>query len=86
MAAYFADYQTHIDELTAAAEAAAPAVEVYTEEHAVEEGLLAEAMDDDKISKALATARLKVAKKEGSDPDEIHALQHLIELGHPAVA
>ena len=80
VAAHFADYQTYIDELTAAAEEAARAVEEYTEEHAVEEGLLAAAMDDDKISKALATARLKGAKNEGSDPDEIKALQHLIEL------
>jgi type I restriction enzyme M protein len=80
VAAYFADYQTHIDELTTAAEEAARAVEEYTEEHAVEDGLLAEAMDDDKITKALATARLKDAKKQGSDPDEIKALQHLIEL------
>jgi type I restriction enzyme M protein len=80
VAAYFADYQTYIDELTTAAEEATRAVEEYIEEHAVEEGLLAEAMDDDKISKALATARLKDAKKEGSDPDEIKALQRLIEL------
>ena len=80
VAANFADYQTYIDELTTAAEEAARAVEEYTEEHAVEDGLLAAAMDDDKISKALATARLKDAKKEGSDPDEIKALQRLIEL------
>ena len=45
-----------------------------------EDGLLAEAMDDDKITKALATARLKEAKKEGSDPDEIKALEHLLKL------
>jgi len=80
VAAYFADYQTHIDEFTTGAEEATRAVEEYIEVHAVEEGLLAEAMDDDKISKALATARLKDAKKEGSDPDETKALQHLIEL------
>ena len=80
VAANFADYQTYIDELTTAGEEAARAVEEYTEEHAVEDGLLAAAIDDDKISKALATARLKDAKKEGSDPDEIKALQHLIEL------
>jgi type I restriction enzyme M protein len=80
VAAYFADYQTYIDELTTAAEEATRAVEEYIEEHAVEEGLLVEAMDDDKISKVLATARLKDAKKEGSDPDEIKALQRLIEL------
>jgi type I restriction enzyme M protein len=78
--AYFADYQTHIDDLTVAAEEAARAVEDYTEEHAAEDGLLAEAMDDDKISKVLATTRLKDAKKEGSDPDEIKALKHLIEF------
>ena len=80
VAAYFADYQAYIDELTTAAEEATRAVEEYVEEHAVEGGLLAEAMDDDKISKALATARLKDAKKEDSDPDEIKALQRLIEL------
>ena len=80
VAAYFADYQTHIDGLVTAAEEATRAVEEYVEEHAVEEGLLAEAMDDDKISKALVTVRLRDAKKEGSDPDEILALQHLVEL------
>ena len=77
---YFSEYQDYIDELTAAAEEATRAVEEYTEEHAVEEGLLAEAMDDDKISKALATARLKEAKKEGADPDETKALNQLIKL------
>ena len=35
-------------------EAASQAVEEYTEEHAVEEGLLWEAVDDDKITKTLA--------------------------------
>jgi type I restriction enzyme M protein len=80
VAAYFADYQTHIDELTTAAEEATRAVEEYIEEHAVDEGLLAEAMDDDKISKALASARLRVAKREGTDPDEVEALEHVIKL------
>ena len=80
VARYFADEQAKVDELNAAAEEATRAVEEYIEEHAVEDGLLAEAMDDDKISKALATARLKEAKREGSDPDEIKALEHLIEL------
>ena len=47
-----------VDDLTAVAEEATRAVDEYLEEHAVEDGLLAEAMDDDKISKALATARL----------------------------
>ena len=41
---------------------------------------LAEAMDDDKITKALATARLKEAKREGADPKRSMRLKHLIEL------
>lgn len=79
VARYFADEQTAIDNLTAAAEEATRAVEEYVEEHAVEEGLLADAMDDDKISKALVAARLKAIKKSG-DPDEIQALQHATKL------
>ncbi|WP_312029165.1 type I restriction-modification system subunit M [Gordonia paraffinivorans] len=79
VARYFADEQTAIDNLTAAAEEATRAVEEYTEEHAVEDGLLADAMDDDKISKALVAARLKAIKTSG-DPDEIKALQHATKL------
>lgn len=75
VARYFADEQATIDNLTAAAEEAARAVEEYTEEHAVEDGLLADAMDDDKISKALVAARLKAIKTSG-DPAEVKALQH----------
>jgi type I restriction enzyme M protein len=46
----------------------------------VEEGLLAEAIVDDKISKSLAAARLKVAQRDGSDPDEVNALKHIMSL------
>ncbi|CAI7978116.1 type I restriction enzyme M protein [Frankia sp. Hr75.2] len=80
VARYFADEQAEVDTLNAAAEEASRAVEEYIEEHAVEDGLLAEAMDDCKISKALAATRLKVARHEGTDPEEIKALQHLIKL------
>jgi type I restriction enzyme M protein len=80
VARYFADRQRQVDELNVRAEEAAHAVEEYAEEHAVEEGLLAAAMDDDKISRMLAVARLKEAKREGTDPDEINALQHLTKL------
>jgi type I restriction enzyme M protein len=76
---YFAGAQAKIDGLSTKAEEIAQAIEEYVEEHGTEEGLLAEAMEDDKISKALAAARLKQAKYEGSDPDEIKALQHLID-------
>lgn len=79
VARYFADEQGRIDDFTAAAEEATRAVEEYIEEHAVEDGLLADAMDDDKISKALVAARLKAIKTSG-DPDEIRALQHATKL------
>lgn len=79
VARYFADEQTAIDNLTAAAEEATRAVEECIEEHAVEDGLLADAMDDDKISKALVAARLKAIKASG-DPDEVKALQNATKL------
>jgi type I restriction enzyme M protein len=81
VARYFADDQERVNELDADAEAETQAVGEYVEEHAVEEGLLAQAMDDDKLSKALATARLKAAERgPNPDPDEIKALQHVIIL------
>jgi type I restriction enzyme M protein len=80
IARYLPDEQAKVDKLAASAEEASQKVEEYIEEHAVEDGLLAEAMDDDKISKGLASARLKDAKKEGSDPAEVKALEQLIRL------
>ncbi|WP_330266269.1 class I SAM-dependent DNA methyltransferase [Streptomyces griseorubiginosus] len=80
VARYFAGEQAKVDVLHAGAEEASRAVEEYIEEHAVEDGLLAEAMDDGKISKILTSTRLKVARHEGTDPEEIKALQHLIRL------
>ena len=77
---YFADAQAKVDELNAAAEEASRVVEEYVEEHAVEDGVLAEAMDDDKLSKALVSARLRIARRGESDQEEIQALEHLLEL------
>jgi type I restriction enzyme M protein len=79
VARYFADEQAKLDELTAASQEATRVVEEYIEEHAVEDGLLADAIDDDKISKALVAARLKAIKTCG-EPGEINALQHAIKL------
>lgn len=79
VARYFADEQAKIDDLAATAEEATRAIEEYIEEHGVEDGLLADAMDDDKTSKALVAARLK-AIKSGGDPDEVKALQHVTKL------
>jgi type I restriction enzyme M protein len=78
--AYFAEYQSYIDELALAAEEATRVVEECVEEHAVEDGLLAGAIDDDKVTKASAAKRLKDARKEDAEPDEIKALQNLIDL------
>jgi type I restriction enzyme M protein len=80
VARYFADEQAEVDILSAASEEASRAIEEHIEEHAVEDGLLSEVMDDGKITKALASARLKVARHEGAGPEEIKALQHLIKL------
>lgn len=80
VARYFADEQSKLDQLTVAAEEASRSLDEFTEEHAVEDGLLAGAMEDEKITKALAAARLKAAKREGSDPEEVMALGHLIKL------
>jgi len=80
VARFFASQQAEVNELTVKAEETTLAVEEYVEGHAVEEGLLAEAMDDGKVTKPLAAVRLREAKKEGTDPDEVTALQHLIVL------
>ncbi len=77
---YFAEERENLDTLIASVEEASRAVEEYIEEHAVEDGLLAEAMDDDKISKVLVAARLHAAKREDSEPDEVAALEHLLKL------
>src|SRR6185312_15854723 len=59
VARYLAEEQAKVNELTIAVDEATRVVEEYTDEHAVEDGLLVETMDDGKISKALAIARLK---------------------------
>ncbi|WP_329338048.1 type I restriction-modification system subunit M [Streptomyces sp. NBC_00663] len=83
VARYFADGQAKVDALHAAAADTSRAVEEYIEEHATEDGLLAGAMDDGKITKALAAARLKAARPEGPaevDAQEVRALRHLVRL------
>lgn len=83
---YFATERAKTDELQVAADDATRSVEEYVEEHAAEDGLLAEAMDDEKISKVLAAKRLREIKGSG-DKDEIAALNHLIKLyGNEATA
>ncbi|WP_229229262.1 type I restriction-modification system subunit M [Sinomonas cyclohexanicum] len=80
VARYFPDERTKLDDLNGAVEEASSAVEAYLEECAVEDGPLAAAMDDDRISRALIASRLKTARREGADREELLALQHASEL------
>ncbi|GJF20370.1 type I restriction-modification system subunit M [Streptomyces sp. HO565] len=77
---FFPDKKAELDELIAEQEVASQAVKEYTEEHAVEDGLLWDAVEDDKITKVLVQARLREAKHEGAEPDELQALQRVIKL------
>lgn len=80
VARYLPERQGEVDRLASAAEEATRAVDEYIEEHAVEDGLLADAMDDGKVTKKLAGDRLKQARHEGADDEEIAALQHVVGL------
>jgi type I restriction enzyme M protein len=78
---FFADDRDAIDTLTVSVEQARQAIEEYAEEHAVEDGLLWEATDDEgKVTAKLAKERLKDAKREGAEKDEIDALSYVIKL------
>jgi len=66
---YFADDQVRANELTAEADASTQAVDEYVEEHGADEGLLADAVNDNgKLTQAAAKAALKEAK--AADDDE----------------
>jgi len=80
IARYFSEEQKQLSALDSKAAETALLVQEFVEENAVEEGLLAAALEDDKVTKALAVARLRDAKREGAEPEEIHALQNLVAL------
>ena len=68
VAHYFVDEQTALDEINAIAEQAASALQEYVEEHAIEGGLLWEAVDDKgKVTQKSVGARLREAKTEHDD-------------------
>src|SRR5665648_94570 len=77
---YFPEKRAELDELNVKLEATTQTVEEFVEENSGDDGLLSAAMEDDKITKALATARLREAKREDSDTDEIEALATIITL------
>lgn len=80
IARYFPEDQAALDELSASVEAAGQEIAELIEEHGGEDGLLTDAMEDEKVTKALATARLKVARYEDSTSDEVALLTKLVGL------
>jgi type I restriction enzyme M protein len=80
VARYFADERAKIEKLNAEAEAASRAVEEYIEERAMEGGLLEAAAEDGKVTNAFATSRLREAKQENAETEEIAALSQVIAL------
>jgi len=81
IARFFPEEKAKLDGLVVEHEAAAQAVEEYLEEHAVEDGALWEAADDEgKVSAKLAKDRLKAAKAEKAEAEEIEALTQVIKL------
>jgi type I restriction enzyme M protein len=78
---YFATEQVELDSLNVAVEVASQEIEEYVEEHAVEEGLLFDATDDDgKVTNKSVTDRLKVVRDQGADREEHGALAHVLGL------
>lgn len=80
VARYLAAERARLEGLGAGADIASQAVEEFVEENAGEDGVLAGAMDEEKISKALATARRKQARLESDSAEEVAALTRLIAL------
>lgn len=77
---YFADEQCHLDKLNAIYEEASQALQEYTDEHAIEDGLLWDAVDDKgKITQKTASAALKEAKTV-EDDEAIEALTTVLGL------
>jgi type I restriction enzyme M protein len=76
----FASQQAQVDDLNIKAEYATRALDEFIEKHAVEDGLLAAALDDEKISKATVATRLRDIKAEQAEADEVKALQDTIAL------
>jgi type I restriction enzyme M protein len=77
---YFATEKVQLDELNSLVETATQAIEEFVEENSGDEGLLSDATDDGKITKTLAAARLREAKREDPRGDEADCLATLIGL------
>jgi type I restriction enzyme M protein len=81
VARYFAREQAAIDRLESDAAGVAQEIEELVEEHAGDEGLLAEARNDaDKITKASATTRMRAIKHDADAAEERAELQRYLDL------
>jgi len=85
VARYFTTEQNQIDALQTITDASSQRLEAYVEEHAIEGGLLEEALTDSgKISKASVTARQKqlavIPAQAGIHNEETTALKHVKAL------
>lgn len=80
IARYLRDSSLEVEQLEAEAEKVSRTVEAFVDEHAVDEGLLSTAAEEGKVTKSLAAARLKEAKREAADSDEVGALERTVEL------
>ena len=81
IARYFAAQQTKINELSDQVAALEQQLEEMAEEHGSEGGLLEDAKsDNDKITKATVTARLKAIKGDGEADDERATLQAYLAI------
>lgn len=77
---YFKEDQEKIDELEATKDEVIRNQEEMIEEHGVDEGLLSEVINDNKISKANLTKRIKEIKKLVDYKDELEVLNKYLNL------
>ena len=77
---FFATEKAELNELTTQVEIASQFVEEFVEANSGDDGLLVEAMDDGKSTRALAVARLREAMRDDPRGDETVALTRLIGL------
>lgn len=81
IAKFFEHERNELDELSAELDAVVAAIDEFVDEHAVEDGLLWETVDDEgKIGATTVRGRLAKARAENADAEEITALEHLTAL------
>jgi type I restriction enzyme M protein len=78
---YFSAEKAAIEKIELDVETATQAIADFAEEHVAEGGLLFDAADDEgKVTQKLANERLRAARREDVDADELEALKKVIEL------